>query len=356
MNANRMSQKEIAPSSWWLVLCLIGLDYFSTLAYLPSLAIEAAGALAPFAALLVVAATILAALPVYLYVVGRSPHGRGGAGVLERLVPGWAGKLLVLLILAFMATDYVVTQNLSIADAAEHLGANPYFRSHVDPYVTTHFHPERWSALPLWQRGLGYFDRQLVLTLLLSVISFSLWAWWRSGSARLFLRVAAVVVVCYLALNAIVIGSGLAYLAGDGRHVAHEWFQIAKLDLHDMEGTRSAPLPALWRLLRLALVAFPYVALGLSGFELSMAVVPLVRGNADDNAEVPRGRIRNMRKLLIVATAIMTVGLLGSVTVAATLIPLREFHEKGAAVHRASWRILRTAGLAIERHGGQALR
>src|SRR5262249_59571433 len=116
--------------------------YFSTMAYLPSLAVEATGPLAPLAALVVVAVTLLAALPVYLYVVGRSPHGRGGTGVIERLIPGWAGKLLVLLLLAFVATDYVVTQNLSVADAAEHLPANPYFRGHVDPYLSAHFRPE----------------------------------------------------------------------------------------------------------------------------------------------------------------------------------------------------------------------
>ena len=184
MNALRKSQISTPPSAWWLVLCLIGLDYFSTLAYLPSLAVEAAGPLAPFAALLVVAVTLFAALPVYLYVVGRSPHGRGGTGVIERLVPGWAGKLLVLLILAFVATDYVVTQNLSVADAAEHLRANPYFRGHVDPYLSAHFHPEGWSNWPLWQRVLRHFDRQLVVTLLLSLVSFALWAWWRSGSPR----------------------------------------------------------------------------------------------------------------------------------------------------------------------------
>src|SRR5258707_11067464 len=88
----RPISQEKTPSPWWLVLCLIGLDYFSTLAYLPSLAVEAAGPLAPLAALVVVVVTLLAALPVYLYVVGRSPHGRGGTGVIERLVPGWPGK------------------------------------------------------------------------------------------------------------------------------------------------------------------------------------------------------------------------------------------------------------------------
>src|SRR5258708_30054798 len=214
MESRKASQPTQVPSSWWLVLCLIGLDYFSTLAYLPSLAVEAAGPLAPLAALVVVVVPLLAALPVYLYVVGRSPHGRGATGLIERLVPGWPGKLLVLLILAFVATDYVVTQNLSVADAAEHLRANPYFRQHVDPYVTGHFHFEGWFDSPLWRRLVGQFDRQLVITLILSLASFSLWAWWMSGSPRIFLRVAAVVVVAYLALNAVVIGSGITYLAG----------------------------------------------------------------------------------------------------------------------------------------------
>src|SRR5438552_9283635 len=175
----RPISQEKTPGPWWLVLCLIGLDYFSTLAYLPSLAVEAAGPLARMAALLVVAVTLLAALPVYLYVVGRSPHGRGGTGVIERLLPGWPGKLLVLLVLAFVATDYVVTQNLSVADAAEHLRANPYFKSGLDPLLTEHFHPERWSDRPVWQRVLTLFDRQLVITLVLSLMSFSLWAWWQ---------------------------------------------------------------------------------------------------------------------------------------------------------------------------------
>src|SRR5262249_30682461 len=109
---------RIPPSPWWLVLGLVGLDYFSTLAYLPSIAVEAAGLLAPLAALLVVAVTLFAAVPVYAYVVGRSPHGQGATGLLEQVVHGWVGKLLILVLLGFVATDFVITRSLSAADAA----------------------------------------------------------------------------------------------------------------------------------------------------------------------------------------------------------------------------------------------
>jgi hypothetical protein len=345
MNALRVSgPKTIPTSSWWLVLCLIGLDYFSTIAYLPSLAVEAVGPLAPLAAAVVVIVTLLIALPVYLYIVGRSPHGRGGTGVIERLVPGWSGKLLVLLLLAFVATDYVVTQNLSIADAAEHLRANPYFKAHVDPAVTAHFHPEAWFTSPVWQRFVGFFDRQLVVTVLLSLVSFSLWAWWCSGSPRMFLRIAAAVVVTYLALNAVVVGSGLTYLAGEGQPIFQQWLHTARTDLAAVEAAPWGSVTATGRLVRLALVSFPYVALGLSGFELSMAVVPLIRGDNNDDPQHPRGRIHNMRKLLVTAAALMACALIGSVTVAATLIPAQAFHDQGPAMHRA---------LSYLAHGGQ---
>src|SRR5690349_20784053 len=109
---------------WPLVLSLVGLDYFSTLAYLPSIAVDAAGWLAPLAALWIVFVTLLMALPIYCYVVGRSPHGRGATGLLERLVPGWGGKLLMLGLLGFAAADFVVTRSLSIADATTHLVHN----------------------------------------------------------------------------------------------------------------------------------------------------------------------------------------------------------------------------------------
>ncbi|MBS0260550.1 MAG: amino acid transporter [Planctomycetes bacterium] len=321
--------------SWWLVLCLIGLDYFSTLAYLPSLAVESVGPLAPLAAAVVVVVTLLVALPIYCYVVGRSPHGRGGTGLIEQRVPGWSGKLIVLLLLAFVATDYVVTQNLSIADAAEHLRANPYVKRHLDPSVSAYFQPDRWSAHPSWQRVVSFFDRQLTVTLLLSVVSFSLWAWWCAGSPRLFLRIAAVVVVVYLLLNAIVVGSGLHYLATDGQPILQQWLSAVRTELTGAEVWPARTIIDSTRLFKLVLVSFPYVALGLSGFELSMAVTPLIRGDEQDDPQFPRGRIRNMRKLLFTAALVMACALLTAVTVAATLVPAREFQEGGKAQHRA---------------------
>src|SRR5256885_16968382 len=96
-------------ASWWGVLCLVALDYLSTLGYQPSLAFQAAGLLAPLATVVVVLVTLVGALPVYAYVAGQSPHGGGPAALLERLVPGWVGKLLVLTLLGFTATDFVFT-------------------------------------------------------------------------------------------------------------------------------------------------------------------------------------------------------------------------------------------------------
>lgn len=337
-----VNQRTPSEAAWWLILCLVGLDYFSTLAYLPSLAVQAVGAAAPLAALVVALATLCLALPVYCYVVARSPDGAGGTGLLERLVPGWRGKLLVLLLLSFVATDYVVTQNLSIADAAEHLRGNPHFQQLVQPVLDRNLHPEQWLTHPWWQRIAVRLDSQLLVTLVLIGASFALWTFWRSGSTRRFLHAAAVVVVGYMALNAIVIVSGLLDLAGDGRELLQRWQQAVLAE--SGSGSRTAPgfgdgLPLLW----LGLVSFPFAALGLSGFELSMAVAPMVRGDADDAPAKPRGRIRNTRKLLTAAAVIMAATLPAAMLVTAIFIPQGALQGNGPAVHRA---------LAYLAHGG----
>src|ERR1700736_5656264 len=118
---------HLHQSFWLWVMCLTGVDYFSTLGYQPSIAYENTGLLAPLATVVLILVTLFGALPVYMHVAGESPHGQGSIGMLERLVRGWGGKLFVLVLLGFAVTDFVITKTLSAADAAEHLIHNPFW-------------------------------------------------------------------------------------------------------------------------------------------------------------------------------------------------------------------------------------
>ncbi len=204
---------------WWLVLGLIGLDYFSTLAYLPSIAVEAVraagwpAAFAPLAALGIVLVTLLGAFPLYAYIVGRSHDGEGATGLLDRNLRGWTGKAAVLVLLGFVATDLVVTRSLSNSDAAAHVRQNPFWQERVE-WSQQHKEEVR-SALPVVLRGnvFDFFNEQLVLTVLLSMLGFAFWALIWGGFTRWFMRSAAAVVALYLGLTALIVVGCLCQVA-----------------------------------------------------------------------------------------------------------------------------------------------
>jgi hypothetical protein len=284
-------------SFWLWVMCLTGVDYFSTLGYQPSIAYQNAGLLAPLATVVLVLLTLFGALPVYYYVTGRSFEGQGSIGMLARLVSGWPGKILVLVLLGFAATGFVITKTLSAADAAVHLVENPNWP---------------WKPAP----GDTPTAQLIAVTMLMLML---LGATFLRGF-REVIGIAVVIVAIYLLLNLIILGYGLAYLidhpekwtAWLTRLETGEWYLP-----HNPLGSAVASWGAI---IAISLLLFPKLALGLSGFETGVAVAAHVKGNADDDPKAPRGRINNTRKLLVAAAVIMSFYLLGSSVVVSTLI------------------------------------
>jgi hypothetical protein len=300
--------------AWWSIMCLCGVDYFSTLGYQPSIAFDGAGLLAPLATAVLVAVTLCCALPVYRHVAGQTPDGVGSVGMIERLCSGWPGKIAVLVLIGFAATDFVITKTLSAADAAAHLVANPLYAGHA----------------PAWMQS------QLGVTMFLLVL---LGAMFLKGFDEV-VGVATALVVVYLALTATVIGAGLWHLATHPALLS-DWLADVRAGRYALEHPPFPGLTAgggLGAALAIALVIFPKLALGLSGFETGVLHIHLVRGTQADPADAT-ARIAATRRLLTAAALIMSMLLVGSslVTGTGTLIPLTALaHEpvRGAAVDR----------------------
>jgi hypothetical protein len=279
---------------WWKVMCLTGVDYFSTLGYQPGIAALAAGALAPIATLVLVLVTLFGALPMYRRVAKESPHGDGSLSMLERLLSYWPSKVLVLALIGFVATGFVITITLSAADASAHLVENPF--------LTNALHgQEVWLTL--------------VLLALLGAVFLK-------GFAEA-IGVAVGVVAAYLALNLVVVVVGLWRLATEPVRVADWW------------GALTAEHGNPVAMVGISLLVFPALALGLSGFETGAAVMPHIQGGPDDTEERPLGRIRGAKQLLTTAAAIMSVFLITSSLITTLLVPQEEFQPGGQANGRA---------------------
>ena len=279
---------------WWQVVCLTGVDYFSTLGYIPAIAVAAAGALSPIATLLIVLLTLFGMLPMYRVVSRESPHGQGSIAMLENLLSFWRGKILVLVLLGFVATAWIVTITLSAADAAVHIVENP--------------------LVPEFLHG-----QELILTLLLLGV---LGAVFLKGF-REAIGIAVFIVVAFLLLNLVVVAVGFYGILAEPQHLA-DWRDSLFADYGN-------PLA----IIGVSLLVFPRLALGLSGFETGVSMMPLVRGEPGDDPRRPEGRVRNTRKMLAVAAIIMSFYLVTTSIVTTLLIPAREFGEGGAASGRA---------------------
>ncbi|HTK37320.1 MAG TPA: hypothetical protein VL325_02395 [Pyrinomonadaceae bacterium] len=286
-NVEEMEGPEESPGKhhqhpWWKVMCLTGVDYFSTLGYQPGIAFIAAQFLSPIATLILVLLTLLGALPIYSRVAKESPHGEGSIAMLEALLSRWKGKLFVLVLLGFVATDFVITITLSAADATAHVLENPFV------HVT-----------------MPFLDHPILVT---SALIALLGAVFLKGFKEA-IGIAVFLVAAYLFLNVITIVVALYQVVIHPELLAN--WQTAVWETKGFGGSTGV-----FVIIGLSLFVFPKLALGLSGFETGVAVMPLVKSP---------NRIGNTRKMLMTAALIMSVMLIASSFATSVMIPKKEF-------------------------------
>ena len=275
-------------------MCLTGVDYFSTLGYQPAIAAAAAGVLSPIATLILVAVTLFGALPVYKRVASESPRGEGSIAMLEKLLPKWRGKVFVLVLLGFAATSFLITMTLSAADASAHLVENPF--------------------APTWLHG----QEILITVVFIALLSAVFLRGFREA-----IGIAVAIVAVFLVLNLVVVVVSVAQIIEqDG--IVTDWWTA----LNTQHGN---PLI----MVGLAVLIFPRLALGLSGFETGVVVMPQIDGKPGDTEENPAGRIAGAHKLLTSAALIMSGFLIASSFVTTLLLPAEAFEEGGPANGRA---------------------
>jgi len=292
-------------------MCLCGVDYFSTLGYQPSIAFEGAGTLAPLATLVLVLVTLFGALPIYSHVAGETPDGVGSIGMIERMFSGWGAKLVVLVLIGFAATDFVITKTLSAADAAAHLISNPLYENHV----------------PAWLQG------QMPTTMFLLVL---LGAMFLKGYGEV-VGLATVLCTAFLGLSLVVVVASVFHLVTHPALLQHWFAEISSGRYHLGHAPLAGTGP--WVAMGIAVLVFPKLALGLSGFETGVLHIHMVRGT-EAHPHDERARIANTRRMMLVSALIMSFFLIGSslATGTNTLIPAEELTlepVKGKAMDRA---------------------
>ena len=273
-------------------MCLTGVDYFSSMGFQPGIAFLAAGLLSPVATLNLVLLTLLGALPTYWLVAKESPHGRGSFAIFENLLKGWKGKTLVLVLLGFAATDFVFTITMCAADATAHIIENPW--------VPAFLH-----------------DRLLWTLSLIGLLGAIFLLGFQEA-----IRVSFFLVALYLGVNAITLTACCSRLLAEP-HYFSDW--VSKVSMQ-----YSSP----WQAFMVSFFVFPQLALGLSGFETGVAVMPLIRTTHQDERLLAE-RVRNTRILLVTVALIMSAFLLVGCVAATLLIPAELFQENREANGRA---------------------